>query len=217
MKIEIENTLALEGGDVSVSLALCSAENVEKKTFIISPEDWRGLRPKNGRELNTADYDALEAAAAFHSALQKGLGLLSYGANSHDAIERKLIRRGVDAKTALLAADYLGTHGYINESSDADSIIQQCLAKGYGKRRIILKLRERGYGGRVLSEAEEKLSNVDFAENCAGVIRKRCGRIPPDRESRDRIVAAMIRYGYCFSEIRDAVRLLENEESEKSQ
>ncbi len=209
MEIKVESTSVLENGDVSVKVILSSGERNEKKTFNVTPADWREMKLKSGREINETEYDALVNAADFCGALSKGISLLSYGANSHTALERKLIRRGFDEKAASRAADYLGIHGYINESSDADAIIDSCLSRGYGSRRIILKLRERGYDGEVLKDAEDKLSDVDFVQNCAGVIKKRCGKIPKDKDSRDRIVSAMVRYGYSFTEIRDAVRLLE--------
>lgn len=210
MEIKIESAGALEGGDISVKIAVLSGDYSERKTFVITPSDWRDLKLVCGRELSKIEYDALEEAAQFRSALEKGFNLLEYGANSHAALERKLVRRGFSIKAALRAADYLGLHGYINENADSDSIIHSCIAKGYGSRRIILKLREKGYGDKVLTAAAEKLADIDFVGNCAGVIKKRCGKIPNDKDSRNRIVAAMVRYGYSFTEIRDAVRMLED-------
>ena len=42
-------------------------------------------------------------------------------------------------------ADELYRCGYINECADAEGVIRACLARKYGKKRIIIKLRERGY------------------------------------------------------------------------
>jgi FMN phosphatase YigB (HAD superfamily) len=50
------------------------------------------------------------------------------------------------------------------------------------------------------------LSDVDFAENGAAVIRKKYEEIPDDRAARQKLMAAMMRLGYDSGEIREAMR-----------
>ncbi len=207
MVIKIVDANPLETGDVSVKVVMSDCEQSEKKTFIVGPSEWKKMRRAVGQEIDEVDYDALVEADAYHGALKKGAELLSYGANSRNALMRKLIRRGFNARAAARAADYLSERGYINEEADAEALARSCISKGYGRRRIALKLRERGYDELVISSVFDKLEDVDFTKNCAFVIKKRCVRIPEDKQSRDRIVSTMIRYGYSFSEVRDAFRI----------
>ena len=100
--------------------------------------------------------------------------------------------------------------GYIDEVSDADRVVKVCLAKGYGRRRIIMKLRERGYGEDVVDEVSYTLDDCDFTERCADFILKKYRTLPSERRDMDKLIAAMSRYGYSLGEIRDALKMLKN-------
>lgn len=211
MNIMIEGLACLEGGDISLKVKLSDAGNFEIKNLVVPPEEWRRLGLAPGRVLSESEFDELESAADFRKAVIKGLELLAYGANSRRAIERKLKMRGHDPEIAARAADYLAEKRYINESSDAQSVLRSGLAKGYGRSRIIMKLREGGYGEEAISEVREQLEEIDFVARCADLVRKKYGSVPADKKAAEKIAASLVRYGYSYSEIKDAFRLLAQE------
>ena len=90
---------------------------------------------------------------------------------------------------------------------------RQNLKKGWGPRRIREDLRAKGFGADALEEAMESLAEVDFAHNCADVIRKKYGEtsaeLPTDRGERQKMTAALMRLGYDPDHIRDALRIIE--------
>lgn len=167
-----------------------------------------GLRLAVGVELTVEDYELLCEADEYRTALRKGADLLSYGANSQAALRRKLVDRGIGEGAAGEAASYFAKRGFIDEAADAESIIRSDTARGYGPRRIIMKLRTKGYCDEVIEQAIDGLSEVDFAPRCAAVIRKRYGCMPADKRERDRIVSAMIRQGYSYDDIKRAARIV---------
>ena len=57
-----------------------------------------------------------------------------------------------------------------------------------------------------MEEAIESLSDVDWVENCATVIRKKYGEIPEDKGERQKMLAAMMRLGYDTDTVKAAAR-----------
>ncbi|MGI6166877.1 MAG: regulatory protein RecX [Eubacteriales bacterium] len=211
-QIKIERAAVLGDGGVAVELLLGDGEHSEKKRFVILQADRQNIDLRQGREITPDEYDALEAAAAFFEAVKKGLGLLSYGPNSKRGLVRKLVARGIEAGTAARTAEYLCSRGYINERADAEATMEAGLRKGYGSRRILAMLREKGYSDEAISGAKELLGEVDFNRRCAEMIMKKChGRVPTEKPALERLVAAMQRYGYTYSEIREGLRILSRE------
>lgn len=208
MKIEIISVVPRSGSGVTVKVRLSADENSEICRFDITDEDRQSLGISVGGELTQHEYEALEAADEYCRALQKGAELLSFGANSRMTLQMKLRRRGFSEKSAVRAAASLCDCGYINESADAEAVMRSCLAKGYGKRRIVIKLREKGYDSDTVSNALEELDSVDFSAQCALLIQKKCKALPAERAELDRLTAVMTRYGYSFGEIKQAYRLL---------
>jgi SOS response regulatory protein OraA/RecX len=51
-------------------------------------------------------------------------------------------------------------------------------------------------------------AGVDFAANCAELIRSRYGELPTSPDERRKLYAALSRYGYSSSEINSAMEML---------
>ena len=208
MKIQIVHAAARQSGGVVVKIRMTDGEFRETRSLVLSELEWARLGLAVGDELDEARFDALECAAEYCEAMRRGAELLSYGANSRSALAIKLRRRGYDRQLCERVAAELYAKGYINESADAEGIVRSCLARGYGKKRIVIKLRERGYENEVIARVLDGLDDVDFAESCAALIRKRCGgELPTQRAEYDKLVAAMVRYGYSYGEIKEALEI----------
>lgn len=165
-----------------------------------------------GCYLTPEQYDELEHAGDFCSALNKGASLLSYGANSKRALELKLRRHGYDSELCDRVGDELERRGLIREQNDADSVVRVCLRSGYGYSRIVAKLRQKGYGDEVIRAATEDIDDSVYVKNCAAIIQKKYGFVPDDTEGRRKLTAALVRYGYSFSQIKSAMRTLDSDD-----
>ena len=111
----------------------------------------------------------------------------------------------MDRETAAAAVAYLAAKGYIHEDSTAALRAEQGLRKGWGERRIREDLCAHGFSREAVEEAMESLSDVDWAEACAAVLRKRYGEIPAERGQRQKLIAAMMRLGFEAEDIRTAM------------
>lgn len=162
--------------------------------------------------LTPEQFDELECAGEFCAALNKGAELLSYGANSRRALELKLRRYGYDVELCSRVGEELCRRGLIREASDASSIVRVCLRSGYGRSRIIAKLRQKGYGDEAVRKALDGVDESVYTENCAALIKKKFGYIPSDADGRRKMAASLARYGYSFSQIKAAMLAVKDDE-----
>ena len=147
--------------------------------------------------------------AQVHTALRRGLSILGYGACSSGAMLRKLLAKGVEREIAREAVDILLSDGYLADHSNAEREAEKGIAKRWGKRRITASLYEKGYSDSAVRAALAHLEDleVDFENLCAQQMAIRCPVPPATPAEREKLFAAMMRYGYSSSEIRGAYRL----------
>ena len=105
------------------------------------------------------------------------------------------------------AAEELVAMGLIVPDSDASALARRCVAKLWGRNRIAAELYEKGYSSNAVDAAMAYLedSQIDFVGNCRALIGKRYDTLPSDITERKRLYAALCRYGYSSSEIKQAM------------
>ena len=198
-----------EGETVSVVLAEPDPDGGKPRRIklYLLVEQYADLGVKVGR-ISIERFDLLVEAGKLCAAIRRGMGLLQYGDKSARRLAYKLTAKGIDRETAIAAAAYLSEKGYIREDDTARLRAEQGVRKGWGLRRICEDLRAQGFASEAIEEALDSLSEVDFTENCAAVIRKKYGDVPEERPARQKMVAALMRLGYDSEEIREAMRML---------
>lgn len=196
-----------EGETVSVVLILPPAEGGKPRRIQLHllTEQYATLHVQVG-EVSPEQADVFLEAGKLCAAIRRGMGLLKYGDQSARRLASKLVAKGIDRETAKAAAEYLSEKGYIREDDTARLRAEQGVRKGWGPRRIREDLWAQGFTADATEDALEALSEVDFSENCAGVIRKKYGSVPADRTERQKMTAALMRLGYDSDDIREAMR-----------
>ena len=196
-----------DGAEMLVQLLLENGEHQEQKSLVITTEQYCEFNLMRG-PITEEVYEKLEQAAELCRALRSGESLLSYGANSVQALTRKLVGKGYQREVAVLAAERLADYGLIDEERDMKREVEKCLRKLWGTKRISTHLWSKGYASETMQGLSELLEDVDFAQNCAALIQKHYGEIPTDADEHRRMIASLSRYGYSIGEIREAIRLL---------
>lgn len=120
-------------------------------------------------------------------------------------LSRKLRERGWEGQNAPdleALANRFAELGYIDDAAYALSKAQALSGRGYGKRRLVEKLRvagiaeEDGAAAHAHAEAQAVAAALRFAE------RRRIGPFAshePDRSQREKAIAAMVRAGHSFA------------------
>ena len=207
MRIEITGARAQgEGEQILLTLTISDDEGVrtQRRKLLIFTDKYIELGLRRGDVIDKDTFDVLEDAAKTCRAIQKGSDLLSYSSASKAGLARKLRQRGFDGDSARRAADFLEAAHLIDEQSDVCRAVESYLKKLWGRKRIYCELIKKGYSKGDISAAIEEIELDRFTENCATLIRKKVREVPRDPVERKKLVAYLVRYGYSFSEIREA-------------
>lgn len=194
-----------DGSEILVGVVLENGEHREQKSLLLTVEQYYELKPVRG-VISEELYDRLEEASTLCRAIRCGENLLSYGANSAQMLSQKIVRHGFRRDVAMSAAQKLQEMGLIDEESDMRREIEKCLQKLWGSKRIQSHLWSRGFGNNVMASLPSYLEEIDFAANCAALIRKHYGEVPEEVDAQKRMIASLCRYGYSLTEIREAFR-----------
>lgn len=196
---------------VVVTVELTDGQHSETRTLRLNTRQYCDLSPVRG-PISRGYFAQLEQESRLCEAMRFGERLLAYAPNTPWRLVQKLRRRGFTREEAETAVDRFRQMGIIDEEADLRRETELCLRKLWGAGRIRVHLQTCGFSKESLSALPELLAEVDFAANCAELVRRRYGDIPSDHAGCNRVMAALIRYGYTSSEIRRAARLLSGED-----
>ena len=194
-------------GEIIVTFDLRDGERRSTSKFLISDGAYTELSLSVG--LSSAYvYDAVERESRIYAAYKRALYLLGYTSSSKRALQRKLISKGFEAEFSALAIERLEVNGILCEADFALREGELCLQKLWGPERIRAHLKEKGYTdesvGSVFFAFED--NGIDFDENCALLVEKKYPHIPSDKKDLQKAIAALMRYGYSLSQIKQAFR-----------
>ncbi len=202
-----------DGAEIAVGVLVEQGEKSESRVLVLGVDAYCDLKIQKG-EISEDDFLLLETTSRYCMAIRCGENLLSYGSNTAQALARKIMRHGFTREEAESATDYLVSIGLIDEFSDMEREVEKCVRKYWGERRIRAHLWNRGYDTEMIRRLPEILATVDFPDLCADLIRKHYGGIPQDAAARNRMTAALYRYGFSALDVRQAVKLLGEEGQE---
>lgn len=203
-----------DGAEIMVRLSAECEGKRETKTVVLTTEQYLELHPARG-EISEEAYAQLCAAAELCAAIRAGESLLSFAANSVQMLAKKLMGKGYSRSTALAAAQILASRGMIDEERDLRREVERAQKKLWGPKRISAHLWSRGFGKEAMEKLPEILDGVDFVAVCRELIAKHYVRLPEDEGERRRMIAFLSRYGYSIGDIRRALALSFDGESEE--
>ncbi len=209
MLVSITSVRARGDGEVAVTFKLSDGDNSSFDTFLISVSTVRELKLAVG-DSSREMYDEISYRDKIYSACKKSAYILGYGACSQKKLIQKLRTKGVEQEIAEEAAEEMCRRGYLDDLASAEREAERAVAKKWGARRIYAALYQKGYGEEAIKSAIYALEDagVDFAANCAELIRSRYGELPTSPDERRKLYAALSRYGYSSSEINSAMEML---------
>lgn len=208
MKIKITSISALsEGAEVILSLSIEDGSgNSEKRRLLLFTEQYLELGLKKGSEIDMERFDELERLSRTCKAIKKGRDLLSYSASSRARLTSRLRSKGIDAESAREASEHLAHIGLIDEGADVERSVQKCLKKLWGRKRIVSDLCAKGYPRDIVLSEVAMISEDELISNCASLIQKKYGKAPNTPDERKKMIASLIRYGYSFAQITQALK-----------
>lgn len=160
------------------------------------------MRLFSGRELNDDEVEELQTASKRAITRDRAIEMLSRRAYSHAEIQKKLIDKGEDEDTARYCADWLVERGLIDDESYAEAVARHYAAKGYGAGRVRAELNRRGISRELWDSAVDAMP-----EDTTKIDKFIASRLKDtnDRDEIRRVSQALMRRGYSWDDIRDAL------------
>lgn len=164
---------------------------------------------KDGQEITDEEYDELESTVNTRRAYNCAVSLLSRRDHSEKELMRKLKEKGY-AEGAEEAIGKLKNSGYVDDERFCRLYASELIRlKGYGKRRVEQELYLKGVSREIISLVLEEIT-FD-TEALSDIIRRKYLSKMKDEKGKQRAINAMMRLGYSYREIRDALNDLDEE------
>lgn len=214
-KYFLKNTSpSLDGDGVIYEIYDFSYETLVRFKILYGIVDDSQLINENEKEISEKEFLYLKTLDEYTRAIVKGISLLSYSQSTKKGLALKLIKYGFSKQACEYAAIYLSKKGYINETLQAELLIDNLASKKlYGEKRIKKDLFSKGFSEKIINETIAN-SNIDFDEICAKRINKTC-KIEDldDNKERQKIFSKLLSYGFSIDNIKNGLELLLNEET----
>lgn len=213
MKITLYKVNPVSGGEeAELCFEISDGEKCERRKLTITAQMLFELgfpHKKCGKvEISCGKFDEIVFLAEKTSAIKRGAYILSFADNTKKSLIRKLISKGFSKEVSEAAADHLAENGYINEYDSAKAFaLDMAEKKLYGARRIVSALFAKGFPHECAQKAVNSL-DVDFASLCRKRIDLMGGvGIFSDKSSRQKAVSSLLRYGFSYDEIKEALKI----------
>ena len=190
--------------------------SIDGEYLLTVDEDfWFSCGYVSGDEIDDGDLAAFKEAAGSRLAFNSAMYSLDMRDHSEREMRQKLLRK-YDARSVDSAVTKLVDLGLINDRRYAELLVRELFErKKYGKSRVKSELFRRGIDSDIINEVideYEEENEPDNVEKIVDIIRKKYYNKLVDEKSRQRVVAALVRLGYSFSDIRQAMREFSSDE-----
>lgn len=171
---------------------------------------WSEYGVPNGTEIDENEWQSLVSDINYRKAFNKAAGFLSRRSHSAFELKNKLLKT-VDLQSAEKAVEKFTELGYLNDEDFAEELSEYLFkTKKYSRNRVKQELIRRGIDreiiNRVLSE-----DDTDAAESIISIINKSYLRKLGEEGGKQKVVAALMRKGFSYSDIKTAFYRMENE------
>ncbi|MBQ7044366.1 MAG: regulatory protein RecX [Clostridia bacterium] len=190
--------------------------HIDGEYLLTVDEDfWFSSGYVSGDEIDDGDLVAFKEAAGSRLAFNSAMFSLDMRDHSEREIRQKLSRK-YDENSVDTAVEKLIDLGLVNDRRYAELLTRELFErKRYGKNRVRSELYRKGIASEIVNEVLEEYENENEPDNVqtiVDIIEKKYYNKLIDEKSRQKVVAALVRLGYSFSDIRQAMREFSSDE-----
>lgn len=155
------------------------------------------------QQKQAARYAEMPLQQRYEAALNMAAQMLSFRALSEKMLREKMQQKGMEASAIDFAVAYLVEHNMLCDDVYAQSVVRSYTNRGYGVQRVKQELYRRGIDREQMEQALEE-HTPDFAA-MTKLLDKRLHGDVSDRKEVDKAVAALMRRGFVWSDIRQVL------------
>lgn len=174
----------------------------------VDSDYWYSEKYRNLKEINEEELTELLNAVSFRRAYNKGLDFLSRRPYGTKELIKKLCEKGHEKASAEKACERLTELGLLNDEEFARILANDLLErKNYSIKRIKQELIFRGIDREIVENTVELLDNDPVSRIIMLVKKKYINKID-DEKGRKRTIDALMRLGYSYSDIKNALNTI---------
>ena len=156
------------------------------------------------------DPDALVYESDFKRAKSRALWYLSRGDLSEKKLKEKLIQGGFREDACCAAVSRMKELGLINDEALAERFYEYLSQSGASKREILFKLHNKGIPNDIAKQVIEN-DSTDESEKLLKLIKTKYASRLDSEEGVRKTFNTLIRHGYSYSDVRDALKAYSEE------
>lgn len=176
--------------------------------FTVDDNFWFSGGYISGDEIDGEEFAAFKKAANSRCAFNSAMFSLDLRDHSEKEIRTKLMRK-YDRESVDSAVEKLLELNLINDSKYALLLANELFErKKYGKNRIKSELYQRGISSEIINDVINEICDSEDTDNIqriVDIIDKKYYNKMNDENSRKKVFGALVRLGYGFSDIREAM------------
>lgn len=165
----------------------------------------------DGTDISDEEWQELVEKINLRKALNKCADLLSRRDHSIKELKAKLLKT-VDERSADKAIQRFVDYGYLDDEKFAMSYAEYLFSsKKYSAARVKQELYAKGISPDVIQFAVDS-NNVDPKDSITKIINKSYLRKLREEKGRDKVIAALMRRGFSYSDIKTALNNITDDE-----
>ncbi len=180
----------------------------EDGVYEVDGELLRQCRLREGMDADAGTLEELHRKSRFRRAYRRACYLLDERDYSYSMMYQKLMRTYQDRSLCRMVMEQLVQCGSIDDRRYAARLAEYLVeTKRYGIYRATQEMLRKGLDKTLIEEALEPFKE-SAEENIPLVLEKKYGRYltdPEDWKAREKVVAGMVRLGYHYRSVRNAI------------
>lgn len=180
----------------------------EEYRATVDSDFWYSEKYRNYKEINEEELTELLNTVSFRRAYNKGLDFLSRRPYGTKELIKKLCEKGHEKESAQKACERLIELGLLNDEEYARILANDLLErKSYSIKRIKQELAFRGIDREIVENTVDSLDN-DPQKSIIMLVKKKYINKLNDEKGKKRTVDALLRLGYSYSDIKNALNTI---------
>ncbi len=180
----------------------------EEYRATVDSDFWYSEKYRNYKEINEEELTELLNTVSFRRAYNKGLDFLSRRPFGTKELIKKLCEKGHEKESAQKACERLIELGLLNDEEYARILANDLLErKSYSIKRIKQELAFRGIDREIVENIVDALDN-DPQKSIIILVKKKYINKLNDEKGKKRTVDALLRLGYSYSDIKNALNTI---------
>lgn len=180
----------------------------EEYRATVDSDFWYSEKYRNYKEINEEELTELIDTVSFRRAYNKGLDFLSRRPYGTKELIKKLCEKGHEKEASQKACERLIELGLLNDEEYARILANDLLErKSYSIKRIKQELAFRGIDREIIENTVDTLDN-DPQKSIIMLVKKKYINKLNDEKGKKRTVDALLRLGYSYSDIKNALNTI---------